>query len=138
MRTRLLLLLLILALCYKATTQETMTLNDAKEAYFAGDYQKVVSIYKTLSEQADAAAQCNLGFCYYTRKRVEQSSTEAVKCYGKAAKQGYAEAQYSLGACYQYGQGFNRSIETAIKWYRKVAEQGYGKAIKILEQLEKN
>ena len=112
MKTRFLLLLLILTSC--------RTLTEANKAYEAGNYQKAISIYKTLAKRGDSAAQYNLAL-YYDKNH---SYKEAAKWYRMAAEQGHVEAQFNLGNCYYNGEGVEQSYTEAAKWYRKAAEQG--------------
>ena len=85
-----------------------------------GYYEKAVS--------GDAAAQCNLGWCYYNGQGVPQSYEKAVYWDTKAEEQGDAGAQYNLGRCYESGQGAPKNYEKAVYWYTKSAEQGYARA----------
>ena len=85
--------------------------------------------WRQAAEQGDAAAQYNLGLCYYNGwSGVTQNYYEAVKWYRKAAEQGVAKAQYNLGNCYCFGEGVTQNYTEAVKWYRKAAEQGLAPA----------
>ena len=95
-----------------------------KEFYDQEKYDDAYSWLLKAAEQGNAAAQNNLGLCYYYGQGVEQSYTEAVKWYRKAAEQGNAAAQNNLGVCYKSGQGVEQSYTEAVKWYRKAANQG--------------
>ena len=75
------------------------------------------------AKQGDAAAQYNLGVCYYNGIGVEKDYVEAVKWYRKAAEQGRARAQSTLGVRYANGEGVEKDYVEAVKWYRKAAEQ---------------
>ena len=99
-----------------------------KEFYDQKKYDDAYSWLLKAAEQGNAAAQDNLGDCYYYGRGVEQNYTEAVKWYRKAAEQGYAVAQNILGLCYYYGRGIEQSYTEAVKWYRKAAEQGHANA----------
>ncbi|MCI6894181.1 MAG: PEGA domain-containing protein [Bacteroidales bacterium] len=72
----------------------------------------------------DAAAQCDLGECYYYGKSVKKNKESAVYWYRRAADQGYADAQNLLGVCYYKGHGVRKNYEEAVKWYRKAADLG--------------
>ena len=76
------------------------------------------------AKQGDAAAQYNLGVCYYNGIGVEKDYVEAVKWYRKAADQGRARAQSTLGVRYANGEGVEKDYVEAVKWFRKAAEQG--------------
>jgi TPR repeat protein len=83
-----------------------------------------INALKILAVGGDAAAQYNLGVCYYNGRGVARNYAEAAKWYRKAAEQGNATAQYNLGNCYYNGQGVARNYAEAAKWFRKAAEQG--------------
>ena len=89
---------------------------------------EAVKWLRKAAEQNDAAAQYNLGVCYYDGDGVAKDYVEAVKWFRKAAEQNYAAAQYSLGLCYAEGQGVAKDQAEAAKWYRKAAEQNYAGA----------
>lgn len=61
-----------------------------------------LSYIRKAAEQGDAAAQFQLGWCYYNGRGVPQKDTEAVKWYKKAAKQGDANAQQKLREIIKY------------------------------------
>jgi TPR repeat protein len=80
------------------------------------------------AEKGDAAAQFDLGSCYYYGDGVPQDLAEAVKWSRKAAEQGHVEAQFNLAVCYEHGQGVAQDFTEAVRWYRKSAEQGMAAA----------
>ena len=96
------------------------------------DYVKAVEYWREAAEQGNAAAQCNLGYCYDCGQGVEQDYKKAVEWYKKSAEQGYAAAQCKLGYCYQYGQGVEQDYKKAVECYKKSAEQGNAVAQKNL------
>ena len=53
----------------------------------------------------DAAAQYDLGKCYYQGKGVAADYVKAFEWFMKSAGQGYADAVVSLGVCYFEGKG---------------------------------
>jgi TPR repeat protein len=73
----------------------------------------------------NAAAQYNLGRCYYYDEGVAEDTVEAAKWYRKAAEQGDDEAQHNLGVCYEYGRGVTEDKVEAVKWYRKALASEY-------------
>eukprot|EP00002_Diphylleia_rotans_P003583 TRINITY_DN12472_c0_g1_i1.p1 TRINITY_DN12472_c0_g1~~TRINITY_DN12472_c0_g1_i1.p1 ORF type:complete len:1023 (-),score=182.06 TRINITY_DN12472_c0_g1_i1:133-3201(-) len=89
-------------------------------------------IYLEACELGDAAAQCNLGYCYYYGLGVEKSLKEAVKWYKLAASQNYAIAQSNLGNCYDNGNGVSKDPEAAFKWYQSSANLGSAFGIRSL------
>lgn len=92
--------------------------------YNENDYANAFELFKKAAQQDNAAAQNNLGNCYYYGHGVIQNYGTAVSWYGKAAEQGDADAQNNLGNCYYLGNGVAQSNNTAVAWYRKAAEQG--------------
>jgi hypothetical protein len=93
------------------------------------NYTEAVKYYREAAELGNAAAQNNLGNCYYGGYGVTKKDyAEAVKWYLKSAEQGNAVAQYNLGNCYENGDGVTRNYAETVKWYLKAAEQGYVKA----------
>ena len=74
------------------------------------------------AEQGHAAAQNNLGSCYYEGEGVAQSFEQAVEWWTKAAEQGHAEAQNNLGGRYYSGEGVAQSFEHG----GRVVHQGGG------------
>lgn len=118
-------------------------------------YQReTVRKYRKMAERGDAAAQCELAYCYlmgegikqdsaqanyWYRKAAEQGNpraqcrmgifckknlTQAAEWYRKAAVQGDAFAQFNLGYCYETGKGVEKDLTQAVEWYRKAAVQG--------------
>ena len=83
---------------------------------------------KTRAANGDAAAQHDLGLCYYNGEGVTKDYAEAVRWWRKAAEQGVAAAQNNLGVCYDNGEGVTKDDAEAVRWYRKAAEQGDAKA----------
>ena len=72
--------------------------------------------------------QYELGERYKNGIDVEQSDSEAFKCYKVSAELGKAEAQFELGCCYQTGFGIRQNQKEAFKWYEKSAVQGFAAA----------
>ncbi|MDR3199784.1 MAG: sel1 repeat family protein [Planctomycetaceae bacterium] len=92
------------------------------------DNSATVTMYQVLAEQGDAAAQYNLGICYFQGKLVKKNDTEAAKWFRMAAEQGDSDAQYNLGVCYDNGFGVELDPEQAVEWFRKSAEQDHADA----------
>ena len=92
--------------------------------------------YRKAAEQGDAAAQYELGYCYFFGEGVEQDMAESVKWWRKAAEQGDAKAQSRLGHCYFFGEGVSKDNAESLKWFRKAADQGNGLAKDALKKLE--
>lgn len=90
----------------------------------SGDVAGAIPEFRRAAELGNAAAQSDLGWCYYTGLGVGQDPSEAVKWFRKAAEQGDASAQNRLGVSYDEGKGVPRDKEQAVGWYRMAAERG--------------
>ena len=89
---------------------------------------KQLSDYLEAAKNGDAAAQDEVGDCYYYGYGTSINYEEAVKWYRKSAEQGHARAQFNLGVCYESGDGVDKDIAEAVKWYLNAAEQGDARA----------
>lgn len=87
----------------------------------------------------DAAAQCNMGFCYqYGGCGYGTNLQTAIKYFEKSANQGFAQAQLALGICYYFGEGIisvnsrelgvAKNPEEAFKYFKESADQGFAQA----------
>ena len=92
------------------------------------NHVEAVKWFRKAAEKEYAAAQNNLGDCYYAGEGVPQNYTEAVNWYRKAAEKGNVSAQWNLGFCYVTGEGVEKNPFEAVKWYRKAAEKEYAAA----------
>ena len=106
--------------------------NQGLAAHEAGNDAKAVELYRKAAEMGFAAAQGNLGYCYYYGYGVPQNYTKAAEWCRKAAEQGRADAQYQLGYYYLTGEGVPTDIAKAVEWLRKAAEQGDADAQLVL------
>lgn len=98
--------------------------NDAVLAYNKGDYVTALKLFRTLANNAVAAAQNNLGVLYENGKGVPQDYAEAAKWYRFAANQGSAIAQYNLGLLYAKGHGVPQDYVLAHMWFNLSVTQG--------------
>jgi len=96
--------------------------------YHAQDYAQAVAWFRKAADQGFAAAQNELGSCYYLGNGVSQDYAQAVHWFRKAADQGDRSGQWNLGVCYVSGNGVSQDHEQAARWYRKAAEQGHVEA----------
>lgn len=101
---------------------------EALDAYYTGDYQTAIEIWKPQAEAGDAEAQFYLGAMIGAGQGVDKDLTESARWFEKAAKQGNVEAQYNLGVAYKDGQGVAQDNARAVKWWREAAEAGYARA----------
>ena len=86
--------------------------------------KKAAYWYQKAAVQGNAAAQANLGDCYYYGRGVEKDKTTAVKWYTKAAEQGNTMAISKLGDCYYEGNGVKQDYKEAVKCYLAIEENG--------------
>lgn len=92
------------------------------------DIEEAIRLYKLAAEKGYAAAQNNLGFCYFHGIGLPKNLTATVRWYKAAAEQDYAPAQYNLGYCYEKGYGVGTKLNDVLKWYRLAANNGNEKA----------
>jgi hypothetical protein len=95
---------------------EAATMHQGTAAYSRGDYVRASSIFISLAERGDAAAQAFLGFLFETGRGVPQNYSEAAMWYRRSAEQGNGAAQYSLGLLYDKGYGVPRDQIEAYRW----------------------
>ena len=95
------------------TPRSTATIDDALDAYEAGDYPTALRNFQRLANEGNLKAQKILGFIYHVGRGVPQNYAEALKWYRKAADQGYVDAQNSLGRMYESGHGVRQDYAEA-------------------------
>lgn len=99
-------------------------MENAREAYFEGDYLRALSTWRPLAEQGDARAQNNLGILYRNGEGLVQDFAQARAWLLRSAAQGHAQAQYSLGVMYDFGYGVPQNYAEALRWYQQAAALG--------------
>ncbi len=97
-------------------------LQEAKNAYNDGYYDKALTLFHKISDDKEAAQM--IGVIYYNGNGVKQDYNEAFRWISKAAELGNANAQTTLGVLYQNGHGVTKDQTEAARWFRKAAEQG--------------
>lgn len=95
------------------------------EYYKLANYTEAVKYYSQAAEKGNAAAQCDLAFCYATGKGVPQNDREAFNWYKRSAEQGNKYAQSNLAYYYSEGVAVAQDHYEAVRWAGKSAEQGY-------------
>lgn len=90
----------------------------------AKDDAEAARWFRKAASQNFAAAQYNLGDCYYDGRGLAQDEGEAAKWFRKAADRNYGPAQYNLGLCYYQGQGVPKDDVEALKWFLLAALRG--------------
>lgn len=88
------------------------------------DFGESVDVFQEAVKDGDAAAQNNLGACYYTGKGVEQDYEKAVQWFRTSAEQGNATGQINLSYCYYYGQGVQKDSLESLRWCQLALDQG--------------
>lgn len=88
------------------------------------DFGESITVFQEAVKDSDAAAQNNLGACYYTGKGVEQDYEKAVQWFRASAEQGNATGQINLSFCYYYGQGVQKDSLESLRWCRLALDQG--------------
>ena len=73
---------------FAATPVVTGDYEDGMAAYYAGDYQKAIRLFKPLAERGVAKAQYILGFMYEKGKGFPRDDTKTAYWTTKVAKQG--------------------------------------------------
>lgn len=89
------------------------------------DYAQSIHWYEQAAQKGNAAAQCNLGFCYERGTGVQKDLTASFYWYLKSAENGSPQGQYNVGISYENGEGTDKNQEQAARWYRAAAEQGH-------------
>ncbi len=89
----------------------------------AGQHEVAAMLYALSGDNGNAAAQYNLGGCYYYGRGVNQDYAKAAHCYKLSADQGDADAQNSLGLCYLFGYGVDKDEAMAVKLFELAAAQ---------------
>jgi TPR repeat protein len=124
MKKLILMLAMTLALTLTANMARADDFDDARAAYYDGDYATAFKLIKPLAEQGDASAQFNLGVMYAKGEGVIENDKKAVKWFRLAAEQGDAEAQNNLGTMYHNGEGVLQDNKKAHMWYNIARANG--------------
>lgn len=96
-------------------------MENARTAYFEGDFMTALSTWRPKAEEGDARAQNNLGILYRNGEGLVQDFDQARAWLLRSAAQGHAQAQYNLGVMYDYGYGVLQNYPEALRWYQQAA-----------------
>lgn len=88
------------------------------------DFGESVDVFQEAVKDSDAAAQNNLGACYFTGKGIEQDREKAVQWFTASAEQGNATGQVNLAYCYYFGIGVRKDSLESLRWCRMALDQG--------------
>jgi TPR repeat protein len=86
----------------------------------AEGYDKGVAFIRTRAERGDAQAQLDIGFIYFKKNDLAQSTA----WFRKAADQGNRFGQTLMGQAYEFGQGAPQDMIEAFKWYTLAIKSG--------------
>lgn len=98
-----------------------------KKGMQAKDFKQYQAAFSSFSDAAtvgNAAAQYELGECYYFGKGVSTDYTKAIYWYQQAAKQGNGDAEQALGYCYHFGKGVQVDYIKAFRFFCDAARKG--------------
>jgi TPR repeat protein len=88
------------------------------------DFERVLGLWRSLSESGDPLAQMVLGTWYNSGFGVAMDEAEAFRWIKRSADQGNARGQYALGTLYQHGDGTRQDFSKALELYSLAAAQG--------------
>ena len=120
---RLLVILLFFLSCVTSAAIASQ-MDEALQAFQAGDLPEAINIWTSEATRGDSDAQYILGTLYYDGNGVSQSYSEAVTWFQASAEQGYVLAQNALANMYFSGKGVPVDNELAAKWWLLAAEKG--------------
>lgn len=108
-------------------------LDDALQAYDAGNFALAAQLLPPLAKTGNATAQLRLGLIqYYGRGGVKENELLAVELWGKSAAQGNVDAMYQLGNAYTFSAQAAKNVSDpdleAAQWYYKAATAGHAEA----------
>jgi hypothetical protein len=108
------------------------------DALESANYGTAKTIFETIANHGNPAAQWALGAIYYVGEGVPQDDEQAIHWYEKSANQGYAPAQANLGYMYQEGLGVPPDAKRAVELFEKSAKQGWAPGQYALGTLYQN
>lgn len=108
---------LVAALALGLSLAAQAGIEEGRQAYIAGEYDKAIAEFKPLAEKGDAKAQYFMGFLYHHGYGMKRDEVEASKWFRMAADQGEWQSQYYLGVIYEKGSvGLKQDLATAHMW----------------------
>ena len=109
--------------------------DDARAAYYRGDYETAFEEFLPYAQEGDAEAQAMVGVMYQGGYGVRQDLAEAGKWYRRAADQCHAAALGMLGVLYAQGLGVPLDYIAAYKLLSVSSALGERKASEALDLL---
>ncbi|HPF47625.1 MAG: sel1 repeat family protein [Alphaproteobacteria bacterium] len=110
-------------------------IEQAKEAYFIGDYSRAMVEFVPLAEQGDTYAQIKVGQLYENGWGTDINYEKARQWYEKAALADDPLAHVALAKLYGYGRGVSKNFSRVQSHLLKAADLGYSHAYYILGEL---
>ena len=99
--------------------------DDAREAYLAGEYETALATLRPAAEGGDPNAQNILGDAYDSGNGVAVDHAEALRWWELSAAQGFDKAQYNLGLLYENGRpDIAPDPRRALEYYAAAMEAG--------------
>ena len=126
------LLYLVLLLSLTACQQ---TPRDPGQAFWNGDFQTAMAMWRVRAEAGDTAAQTWLGNLYYLGWGVQRDYGKALQWYRRAALRGNPYAQRNLGMMHEYALGVPENRMLAFGWYHEAKKGGNHMARRYLQSL---
>jgi TPR repeat protein len=118
-----LLCLIGLAFSFLASPAIAGNFDEAKIAYYRGDYTTAFETFKKAADQGDAYAQSWLGDMYRLGKGASLDLTQAMLWYVKADARGELGAAIKIGGMFANGEGVPKDTQRATFWYEIAAKQ---------------
>lgn len=123
----LILLLACAAIAHAQTPEELV--QQAKEAYQQGDYNKSTQLYEQAARAGSVEAMLRMGDIYVEFSRVTslvpRDNNQAAYWYEQAANAGDVGAMVNLGYLYNYPDEFDNPVQ-AVYWFEKALAHGAG------------
>ena len=107
-------------------------IDNGKEAYYIGDYERAISEFTPLAERGNTFALMKLGFMHENGWGTVKDFTIAMDYYKQAALIGHVEGYMSLAKLYAYGKGVKKNEELAKSNLLRAVELGNFHAYYIL------
>jgi hypothetical protein len=99
-------------------------LDEAAQAFRAGDFATALRLLSPLADQGDEGAQSLLGAMYLNGDAGQVDYARARHWLFRAAQQGDEAAENDLGMIYCKGLGVPRDCRKGLFWYGRAADQG--------------
>lgn len=107
-------------------------LDDALQAYKAGQFGPAAELLAPLAKSGNAVAQQHLGMLYYHGRGVKEDELAAAELWKKSASQGNVEAMFRLAYAYTFSDKVARTVADpeleAAKLYYEAANAGHAEA----------